>query len=575
MKVNKLAIIFSLFITIILTSCYTKGAPLPLQEASKSKRNNKEYVLLAISYHPKQLQYASDKLKDDEDVVNASIKKEYWTIKYASERLKDNFNIISKAIDHSLGYPEGVLKYASPRLQDNDELVVKALKMHPHSLQYASPRLQDNEEVAKYGNLQFASNRLKDDFDFVRNKLFDSYLPYELQFISYRLRTNEDIVLYSYAIQYSYSHRNNFYSFGINLKDNADFFLEIYRYENTTKKSNENILFKLASDNLKNDFDIVSKIIEKDYRIYYYISDELKEKKEIVFKVLEKDYNSFFTLSDELKNDNEIALKAIDCEFNQNRHGNYTTVFEALAPHLYYDSSIACAVLFRITDGYTYVNIHNDKQLILSAISKNPYAMFCASHELQKDEEVLLAVSKHKNYFDNIQDIINCHSDNINNDIIDSNHVVWNSGAVNNITFSDYIAERYIKIEYSEGPTRGPPSGPRKIIENGPFAIKMIYIWEDSFIGIPKYINRQIDTLKINTDRYYTNLDVGKIYNVIFSDKVNSFYETAPTLTTKVWYSGGIGSGFKEHRAVVETTRTSAKIVTRIDQRIIDLWPDV
>ena len=65
----------------------------------KKNRDNKEYVIQAVSNRGKLLEWASDELRDDEEVVRAALQNDGEAMEFASDRLKDNKEVMLLAIN--------------------------------------------------------------------------------------------------------------------------------------------------------------------------------------------------------------------------------------------------------------------------------------------------------------------------------------------------------------------------------------------------------------------------------------------------------------------------------------------
>lgn len=172
---------------------------LALKYASARLRNDRDVVLAAMELSPLALQFASKKLRDDKDFVLSAIKADYKAFEFASDRLKKDRGVVFYAIGrnaNSLEFasPEfknnreavlfaisknaDALKFASPELKDDRDIVLAAMKKSPYSIEFASERLRDDPEIffnglentttyGSFGFLKFASNRLKNDINFV------------------------------------------------------------------------------------------------------------------------------------------------------------------------------------------------------------------------------------------------------------------------------------------------------------------------------------------------------------------------------------------------------------------------
>ncbi|WP_448216738.1 DUF4116 domain-containing protein [Endozoicomonas sp. 2B-B] len=113
-----------------------------LEYASQRVRNDRDFVLPAISKHPKQLQYLSVELRNDSDIVMAAVEKNPLALNYASERLRNDKNIIRMAIAEST-YP---LSFASEKVLSDRECMLDLIAKNPQAFHYAAVKLKDDKK---------------------------------------------------------------------------------------------------------------------------------------------------------------------------------------------------------------------------------------------------------------------------------------------------------------------------------------------------------------------------------------------------------------------------------------------
>lgn len=93
-----------------------------------------------------------------------------------------------------------------------------------------------------------------------------------------------------------------------------------------------------------------------------FASEELRNNKELLLKIIEKNPKSFIDASDTLKNDEEVALLAV-----------------TKSPHLL---------------EYVSENLQKNKDFILKAVSNSPFVYKFINNELNEDREILLGAVK-------------------------------------------------------------------------------------------------------------------------------------------------------------------------------------
>jgi hypothetical protein len=177
---------------------YNKGF---LKNASDRLKDDEDIVKKAVLNDSGAFEYASDRLKDDKDFVkwvitaSGSIKN---ILNFASERvrneLKDDKNALMAALKSNWYPSKTVLQYASDRLRDDKDFVLEQVGSNGDVLEYASNRLKDDEEVvlaailSDLSALKYASDRLKDDKEFFLSLVKINY--YTLKYASDRLRSD-------------------------------------------------------------------------------------------------------------------------------------------------------------------------------------------------------------------------------------------------------------------------------------------------------------------------------------------------------------------------------------------------
>ena len=148
-----------------------------------------------------------------------------------------------------------------------------------------SKRLLDNERIVKliirinYEGFQFASDRLKDDEEFVSSGILNN-----------RLEKNKAREIFAYASD--------------RLKDDKEFILR-FNMEHDIQ------LLQYASDRLKDDKEVVLGAVKKDSTQLQYASDRLKDDEEVVLEAVKKDGTQLQYASDRLKDNEVIVCEAL------------------------------------------------------------------------------------------------------------------------------------------------------------------------------------------------------------------------------------------------------------------------
>ncbi|WOG25670.1 PEP/pyruvate-binding domain-containing protein [Endozoicomonas sp. 8E] len=128
-----------------------------LKYASQRVRNDKNFVLSAISEYPEELRFLSEKLRDDSDVIMAAVAKEPRTLHYASERLRGDKDIVRMITANSICH----LTEVSKELLSDRQYMLELIAINPLAFSFAVPDLKyenafinaakrRNPEVRKY-----------------------------------------------------------------------------------------------------------------------------------------------------------------------------------------------------------------------------------------------------------------------------------------------------------------------------------------------------------------------------------------------------------------------------------------
>lgn len=141
-------------------------------------------------------------LRDDLDVGRkASDLLDGVECRFMGEEVLKDLQVAKASIDRADLYQWGSRADLSdfPKLVDNKEFVLHAVSVRPTDLQFASDRLKDDIDVARashkhwtWDGIEFISDRLKDDIDFAREIITND--GYKLKDFSDRIKDDIHIV---------------------------------------------------------------------------------------------------------------------------------------------------------------------------------------------------------------------------------------------------------------------------------------------------------------------------------------------------------------------------------------------
>ena len=142
-----------------------------------------------------------------------------------------------------------------------------------------------------------------------------------------------------------------------------------------------------ASDELKNDREIVLAAVNQNGLALKYASNELKNDREIVLVSVTKDGWALAYASNELKNDLEIVLTALKQK---------GSILKYASDELRNDREIVLATVKKDDRALKFASdeLKNDREIVLAAVMQNGQALEFASDELKNDREIVLNALK-------------------------------------------------------------------------------------------------------------------------------------------------------------------------------------
>jgi len=295
----------------------------------------------------------------------------------------------------------------------NDEQIIKTAVLSKYytykSLQFIPEEYKINKNFFLYicnlegTNIKYASDELKDDIELVNIALNNNINTF--QYISQNLKNNNKIIEKCIKIL-EFKNKNTFilrYITSTEIKDNKDIIIKLMKYNGFE--------LEYVSNRLRNDIDVVSAAIMNYTGAYFYgnINKSLINNKKIILLVLNQpfdmwdieDYENFLDkLDDDILDDEEIVLAAI------NKSGrNYKYISNRLKNNK--DILIKC--LSNCYDTSEYIDDGSDDgndnynrdyiKYIKNLEDEMEYILKYAPELLKKDSDVLQAIINISKYF--------------------------------------------------------------------------------------------------------------------------------------------------------------------------------
>lgn len=165
---------------------------------TSSLKKDKMLALLAVNQNGLALEYLKDQeLHNDKMVTLSAVNQNGLALQFVYEAFKDNFDIVMAAVKQN----GQSLEYASYYLKNNRKIVLEAIK---HNLKPNSVHLQSElffskdfmlQVVAINGeNIEYASPEFRDDKDIIITAIQNSNTDKAFRLASERLQNDEDVV---------------------------------------------------------------------------------------------------------------------------------------------------------------------------------------------------------------------------------------------------------------------------------------------------------------------------------------------------------------------------------------------
>jgi hypothetical protein len=334
------------------------------QYLSKELKDNFDIVMSSIIVDPMSLYYASDKMKDNDEIATTTVSKNFDAYKYISHRLKKNKKIILKVLN--ISFANTIVEQIPKEMFDDDEIAMLLIKKHGNYI-YKLPKnyLHKREYVLQASKtcqnlLENAPNEFRKDKEIIKNILSINSLDYTIntfaknfKLISEELQYDEDILQ-------------------IALKKNGEYL----KYGSNKMKDDKNIVcnaistypevIKCISDRLKNDYQFISHLIVKNIQVYPYLLEKHRDDDEIAMTVIMKKV--------ELLRYSSIRIRS-NPSFIRLATSKSVDIFKYASNELKNDKQFIERLL--LIDDNRYIipliskNILNDEQFMLKMIEQN------------------------------------------------------------------------------------------------------------------------------------------------------------------------------------------------------------
>lgn len=294
-----------------------------------------------------------ENIRSDKDILLAFSRKDfsdYQLFQYASQSLKKDKDFVNILLDRG----ENIYPYIDISLQEDESIIKKCMNLSVLNYKRLPKKYRKNKQltiqaVKKYGYLlEYADDILKDDIEVI-NEGFDALGGYRIiKYASKRLRDNKQLML---KIIKKYPDTVEYAS--NRLKKDKEFI--------TLAVSERFYNFKFADITLKKDETYIKMLIQKDGNVLKYADQSLQNNPELIKMALDTGLSSLAFALEKIQKNRDFALKLLSKR-----------------------SSIR--------------NIHSslyaDAIYMLEAIKKNPYNIKYVQNELKDNIDLALVAIK-------------------------------------------------------------------------------------------------------------------------------------------------------------------------------------
>ena len=394
----------------------SKDGEYSIEYASDKFRANKEIAARVLLKSGSVLQYFDSKIKEDRDLVKMAVNNDPSAIQYASKELisdkeflltlnrfdltnvpKKLFSdqaflkgIIESIYQHylltenGLDSEEAALLIDIFKKRDIDKETFKKLLVLSDDFVSEIPEILKNDlEIAKIliskdvSNMESLSaairknKEIKAFFEHIENRDFEGMSDEDLliliRYAGYGVIDYENVKLFAKAVK---------------SLDDAKRLVKretsAYPYLSADLKKNREVA-EIAGENLNNfpkellnDTDFILSLLEKEPGILKHLPSSYKKDKKIALSVLNKETSCFEYFDSSLQNDPELINLVIEGINSNPKYGNSSDLdcLEFVADSIK-SRDFALRVAHR---GYVLKKYRKDKEIVLTALKRNPYA---------------------------------------------------------------------------------------------------------------------------------------------------------------------------------------------------------
>ena len=344
-----------------------------LEHCAEALRGDKEVVEVALAAEPRSFQYASEALRADVSVALPAVVLRARNLRFVGEVLLQDAEVVKAA----LAKRPDMLYLAHDSLRADKSVVMLAVKCSGFALMHAADVLRGDKDIVLAAvqnapeSLRFVSCVLCDDADVVSRAMDGDVKAF--QHASARLRNTQSLALRAATCEACVPF------IGESLRDNA----EVMRIAIMATRS-----MKHVSERLRADRSFVLAAVAEEPCLLSWACDTLRADSDVVRAMLQSTkvrQLDFKRAAAAARSDKTLVLEALPA--GETEDG---TIMPFVTGGLMYDRDVFKASLEQGEVGMCPAEFADDKDIVLSTVANDGFALTSASPALQHDKDVVL-----------------------------------------------------------------------------------------------------------------------------------------------------------------------------------------
>ncbi|KAG2375066.1 hypothetical protein C9374_010070 [Naegleria lovaniensis] len=347
---------------------------------------DKQFTLQVVRTNGQQLDHVFEPFKQDTEIVLAAVQQNPNAIFYATGSSRNDPQIVEAVLDRH----EELLETYWYTFHINDEMARELAKKNAAAIRFSNWLKKDKDYVLKLVKNQpraicYACTELKNDFEFLKQVVSCNGHALKYLLVDWTKNLNFECVdrCSKEIFMEAFKHLNNTKNLSIDWTD-----IKIMKQV----VSEWGYALKHASNELKNNYDLVLTAINCSACSLKYASDHLKNDKTLVLQAVKNNHNAMQFASQNLKNSKTFAMQVL-------KNAN-ACVFQYFSDALKGDRDVAEYAVSRQGQLLEYVSqeLKNDFLTVFTAVSQNGRALRDASNNLKQDRNIVRAAVSQNGY---------------------------------------------------------------------------------------------------------------------------------------------------------------------------------